>query len=190
MRAAMLGPSWMTSTTAPARNGYRRAFRALGALRLGRGEPDAVASALMSTLPRRCSRVPNTTEPVPLTGSAGAPPRRHGRMTARSPIGGGAHCPSAQAFTLPTVQNWRRDRLEAHRVDPRLRAGAHAGHERPPWRSTNLGDSLGCWRVPPHDGHCWSAPVVACLSRAARQPRVPAPQLGGAGCRYRRSAPL
>src|SRR4051812_42936002 len=73
MRPAMLGPSWTTSTTAFARTGRRRVLRALGAVGLGRGDPDMAAGALMSIPPRAGHRVPHATQLTPGGENLGSP---------------------------------------------------------------------------------------------------------------------
>src|ERR1700756_4555249 len=69
--AAMLGSSWTTCATAPVRKGWNRAFRALGALGPGRGEPGTTAGALMSAIPRRAHRAPHGLNRIQVTRRPG-----------------------------------------------------------------------------------------------------------------------
>src|SRR3984885_7892019 len=69
----MLGPPWTIETKEPVRTRCRRAFLVLGELRPGRGELDAVAGALMSTLPRRGHRAPHAPNRFQVTPRRGSP---------------------------------------------------------------------------------------------------------------------
>ena len=161
----------MTSTTAPARNGYRRAFCALGALRPGRGEPDAVAvaGALMSTLPRRGHRVLHAPNRIHVTPRRDSPsigaPVRVAHLSELAPK------PAADSSCRLWVEDRRMPRISARPAGQRI------------WVSHLVfGARL---RIPgtvvrrrPPAGH-----------GAPRRPLVPAPPPCGVACRRRRSAP-